>query len=470
MEQSTNAQTLRIMMIAVAFIDGALRITNIPTFYLWKDYLGVSPGVNCLLRYITKLPWCVKPFFAYFSDRYYIWGYRTKIYFILMGIIQIVTFMFLAVPNKNVIWTTFLILVGEATVAFRDSLAEGLMVVISREEDAKNAMLNGKNSQESSSQKYVSVIFVLRFFGTLASSFVAGILLERFTPQQILGMCSIFPLVNLLHALFFFGEKRVLDTTEIVSKFESFRPGEIFTFIEKNDLTSFLLYVVVMLVWPNTISGVRYYLIDTLGFSTYDIGTIFTLSSLFYLIYMFFLNTFFPNYKYRNFFVAICIMMAINIAARSLQIVPSLKSLAYLFAVIDQTVNNLFYDLPMIPLLAIVCRICPRLQEATYYAFFVSVSNFFCSLANFTGFLYLDLMDVTTTNFSNIQVVNMLGLLWAAMMWHMSLYIKFPDADQFIISHQRKRQKEETIKEQKKIKEMQKEEKLYSTPGSQEID
>ena len=136
MSSEPNIRTMNIMMIAVAFIDGALRITNIPTFYLWKDYLGVSPGVNCLLRYITKLPWCVKPFFAYFSDRYYIWGYRTKIYFILMGLIQCLTFFLLAIPNRNLIWTTFLILVGEATVAFRDSLAEGLMVVISRREDA----------------------------------------------------------------------------------------------------------------------------------------------------------------------------------------------------------------------------------------------------------------------------------------------------------------------------------------------
>ena len=36
---ATNTKTLYIMMISVAFIDGALRITNIPSFYLWKDYL-----------------------------------------------------------------------------------------------------------------------------------------------------------------------------------------------------------------------------------------------------------------------------------------------------------------------------------------------------------------------------------------------------------------------------------------------
>lgn len=297
---------------------------------------------------------------------------------------------------------------------------------------------------------------MLRFFGTLASSFIAGILLERYTPQQILGMCAIFPLANLIHALFFFNEDRVFDNSEIATKFEHFSIKEILQFIDNNEITSFLFYVIVMLVWPNTISGVRYYLIDTLGFTTYDIGTIFTLSSLFYIVYMFFLNTFYANYKYRNFYVAICIMMIINIAARSLQIIPSLSSLAYIFAVIDQTINNLFYDLPMIPLLAIVCRICPRLQEATYYAFFVSVSNFFCSLANFTGFLYLNLMDVSTKNFGNIQVVNMLGLLWAVAMWHMSYYLSFPDIKKYVSVQVKK----------KPVKKQRRESDEYSSPLS----
>ncbi len=74
------------MVIMVAFVDGALRIVNIPTFYLWKDFYKLSPGVNCLLRFITKIPWCIKPCFAYISDRYYINGYRTKIYFLIMGV------------------------------------------------------------------------------------------------------------------------------------------------------------------------------------------------------------------------------------------------------------------------------------------------------------------------------------------------------------------------------------------------
>ena len=110
-----------------------------------------------------------------------------------------------------------------------------------------------------------------------------------------------------------------------------------------------------MLLWPNTINGLRYFLIDTLAFSTKDIGLIFTISSLFYVVYMFFMNTFFSNYSLKNYYISICIMMVINIVVRELQITPNLYSLAFLFATIDQSINNLFYDLPSIPLLAIVC-------------------------------------------------------------------------------------------------------------------
>lgn len=45
-----SERTLFWIMICISFVDGALRITNIPTFYLWKDFLGLSPGMNCCLR------------------------------------------------------------------------------------------------------------------------------------------------------------------------------------------------------------------------------------------------------------------------------------------------------------------------------------------------------------------------------------------------------------------------------------
>lgn len=139
-------------MISVAFIDGALRITNIPSFYLWKDFLQLSPGMNCLLRYFTKLPWCVKPLFAYFSDRHYIFGYRTKIYFVITGILNIIAYLLLGLRIKSVLYTTSLIFVEQASIAWRDCLAEGLMVVISNKEDEQNRLKTkfGKTVQSSS--------------------------------------------------------------------------------------------------------------------------------------------------------------------------------------------------------------------------------------------------------------------------------------------------------------------------------
>ena len=72
----------------------------------------------------------------------------------------------------------------------------------------------------------------------------------------------------------------------------------------------------IMLLWPNTINGVRYYLIDELGITTRDIGLIFTLSSLFYVVYMFFMNTFFADYSLRRYYDSICYMMIFDIIIR----------------------------------------------------------------------------------------------------------------------------------------------------------
>lgn len=106
--------------------------------------------------------------------------------------------------------------------------------------------------------------------------------------------------------------------------------------------------------------------------------------------------------------------------------VPELTNLVFFFANIDQTINNLFYDLPTIPLLSIVVRNCPKSKEATYYGFFVSVSNFFCSLANFTGYMFLDMMDVTETDYTNVNSVNFLCLIWGVMCLSLLKHVEFP--------------------------------------------
>ncbi len=284
-------------------------------------------------------------------------------------------------------------------------------------------------------------------------------------------MSAIFPVIATVQALFFFDEERVLDQTEIISKFQGFSLEEILNFIEEKKLKSYLFYIIVMLLWPNTINGLRYFLIDDLLFSTTDIGLIFTISSLFYVVYMFFMNTFFSNYTLKNYYYSICFMMIINIIARYLQLTPSLYSLAFLFATIDQSINNLFYDLPSIPLLALVCRNCPDNKEATYYGFFVSVSNFFCSFANFTGYFFLNTMDVSETCFTNVQSVNMLCLIWAFMCWNLTKYLHFPDNIKVKIKTKDVKTKEYKLEQIKKENRMPTDEDIdYSDPPSEGID
>lgn len=115
--------------------------------------------------------------------------------------------------------------------------------------------------------------------------------------------------------------------------------------------------------------------------------------------------------------------MVFDCIVRYLQMVPDLYSLAFIFATVDQSINNLFYDLPSIPLLAIVCRNCPKSKEATYYGFFVSFSNFFCSLANFTGYMFLNMMDVTETDYTNVNSVNFLCMIWGIMCWSLLKHV-----------------------------------------------
>jgi hypothetical protein len=220
------------------------------------------------------------------------------------------------------------------------------------------------------------------------------------TPHQLLLACSILPFISIVHALFFFTEPQQTLSKEEKQKMENFSIADVWKSVEIYKWQGYLFFIVVLLSWPNTINGIRYFLIDHLHMSTYDIGLIFTIGSLVYIIYMNVMNMFFSDYTLRSYYKFIHLLMVIDILFRYCQMLPPFYFLGMPIAVGDQIVNNLFYDLPSIPLLAIVSSICPVGQEATYYAFFVSISNFFCSFANFTGYLYLRILNVTSEDYT----------------------------------------------------------------------
>ena len=384
-----------------------------------------------------------------------------------------ICFLLLGIEIKNLFVVTFLILLEQISLAFRDSMAEALMVILTKtekrnrirkikEEQRKrrkeeqlakslevvegdpnlesqgnlqdsdeeiNELLSGKKGTfseegksnkvdsesvsadlmsgvkledfeiENNSQKYVTYIFNVRFIGSFFSSYLAGLLLMKITPHQLLFSCAVLPFFTIIHALFFFSEPQQVLSEAEKKEMQNFSILEVWGTVEKHEWQGYLLFIVVLLTWPNTINGVRYFLIDHLAMTTMDIGMIFTISSVFYIIYMFLMNNLVPNYSLRNYYKFIHLLMVLDIIFRYTQMMPVFYPEGYLIAIGDQTINNLFYDLPGIPLLSIICNICPEGKEATYYAFFVSISNFFCSLANFSGYMYLKILDVNSKDY-----------------------------------------------------------------------
>lgn len=334
----------------------------------------------------------------------------------------------LGIQIKNVVVVTILILLDQISLAFRDSLAEALMVILTKTEkrnqerqiererqiweqqqrsqsDDSNAPLNPDRQFQpkeivNNSQKYVTTIFNVRFIGSFFSSYLAGLLLLFLTPHQLLLACSLLPFLTIIHAVFFFDEPKVTLSEEEKKEMENFSIAEVWNSVEQFEWQGYLYFIVVLLAWPNTINGVRYFLIDHLHMSTYDIGVIFTLGSVLYIAYMFIMNRWLSDYTMRGYYKFIHLLMAVDIVFRYCQMLPVFYPEGFAIAVGDQTINNLFYDLPAIPLLAIVSSICPDGKEATYYAFFVSISNFFCSLANFTGYIYLRILNVTSEDYT----------------------------------------------------------------------
>ena len=194
--------------------------------------------------------------------------------------------LLLGIKIKNTFIVTVLILLDQISLAFRDTMAEGLMVILSktekrnqRREIARKKALWEEEQQTllpkdrkdfiekdiiNNSQKYVITIFYVRFIGSFFSAYLAGLLLLYISPHQLLFVCSVLPFMTIIHALFFFNEPKQTLSEEEKLKMQNFSITEVWKAVEEYEWQGYLLFIMVLLAWPNTINGVRYFLIDHL--------------------------------------------------------------------------------------------------------------------------------------------------------------------------------------------------------------
>src|SRR5687767_5840399 len=113
-------------------VQGSSALSDIPTVYFIKFVLEMGDAGGQLFQSLKSIGWLVKPLWGFISDRFQIYGYRRRSWFILMASLGFVFWMFNALMALREICIPVVYLIGFnlafSTYAFVDVVSDAIMV------------------------------------------------------------------------------------------------------------------------------------------------------------------------------------------------------------------------------------------------------------------------------------------------------------------------------------------------------
>jgi len=113
-------------------VQGSSALSDIPTLYFVKFVLELGDAGGQLFQSLKSAGWLVKPLWGFISDRYPLFGYRRKSWFILMALLGVVFWLLNALCAYFQIRIPIVYLIGFnlafSTYAFVDVVTDALMV------------------------------------------------------------------------------------------------------------------------------------------------------------------------------------------------------------------------------------------------------------------------------------------------------------------------------------------------------
>lgn len=128
------------------FVQGTSTLTEVPILYFIKFVLGMGDAGGQLFDALRQSGWFVKPVWGLISDKWPLWGYHRKSWYVLMALLATVFWSlnallaYLGVGLPLVYLVTFNL--AFATYAFVDVVCDAIMVTRGRENEQVGNFIN----------------------------------------------------------------------------------------------------------------------------------------------------------------------------------------------------------------------------------------------------------------------------------------------------------------------------------------
>ncbi|KAF5743374.1 hypothetical protein HS088_TW09G01442 [Tripterygium wilfordii] len=372
-------------------------LARVGTEYYMKDVQKVQPSVAQIYGGITSIPWMVKPLWGLLTDVLPILGYHRRPYFVLAGMLSLISMLFLSLHKKlHLAFALLLLTGGSAGAAVADVTVDACV--------AQNSI-----SHPSLAPDMQSLCALSSSIGGLLGFSISGIFVHHIGPKGVFGLLTV-PAGLLLSVGIMLKEPRTTNFAygKVNQKF--LNAGKtMWTTLKLPDVWRPCLYMYLSLALSlNIHEGMFYWYTDSKSgpsFSQETVGFIFSVGSVGSLLGALLYQNVLKEHPFWDLLFWTQLLFGLS-GMLDLMLVLRLNLKLgipdYFFIVIDESVSQMIGRLKWMPLLVLSSKLCPSGIEGTFFALLMSIDNVGLFSSSSGGGFLLHLLNVTRTRFDNL--------------------------------------------------------------------
>lgn len=377
-------------------LGGAL--CRVGTSYYMKDVQKLQPSESQIYGGITSIPWIVKPLWGLLTDVLPIWGYRRRPYFILAGLLGVVSMLVISLHSKLLLALAVMSLTASsAGVAIADVTIDACV--------AQNSI-----NAPSLAPDMQSLCAFCSSIGALVGFFLSGIFLHWIGPMGVFGLLTI-PAGLILSVGILLHESDYMPDFAYKQVSQKFIDATraMWTTLKCCDVWRPCLYMYMSLALSfNIHEGLFYWYTDAKGgpsFSQETVGFIFSIGSFGSLLGAILYQNALKDHPFRDLLLWTQLLHGLSgmldlILVLRLNLKFGIPD--YFFIVIDQSMSQMIGRLKWMPLLVLSTKLCPSGIEGTFFALLMSIDNTGVLSSSWGGGFLLHVLNVTRTKFDNL--------------------------------------------------------------------
>ena len=394
----TRIRRYTIIVYAVAFITGILNFAQLPNFYYFKDDLKEKPGVYVEAVSFASYPWTIKPLFGYLQDSFYLFGYRSKAWFVLSCSLGAFISFQLYLSKPSVSMFTFYYLLLNIGVVISDVMASGLSLVIvnlkkahaeaigEREKRRNSEIAAFVDSGTKKGKKVYGNYILLRFMVRNIGKFVGGVLAKS------ISLNSVYAVVGLVQVSVLALLLVIPETREV--KWFNPEVGNILTLLKqtfkalwRKELMLPFSLVLLSRICPDVSESGNYITTDEMKWTPLQLSFNILASSLLYFAMMLYIINWSENMSFRTkmYIAALSGLSANYIFYRFVMYEDLGFYVMYALNILATIFSNLNFEFFMIAFVGKLSTFCPKGMEGFVVAVVMSVMNFFGIQGNMIG-------------------------------------------------------------------------------------